>query len=193
MDIGILLGRAIAEDPDLARVPKISGGATISATVIGAGSYTTTVSGSTIAAEGRLLPMKNLLVYRCTEQEQEELFQGSSRAFAASLSAFLEKNPSRVAIALRGLEDPTYAEVRNLAAALSASADACLDPGQPLVLVFETDMAKVFGLCFHAVSKRDLIAIDSIPVQSTDHLDIGKPIVGGLVAPVVVKTLLFGH
>ena len=192
-DIGILLGRAIAEDPDLSRVPKISGGATISATVIGAGSYTTTVSGSTIAAEGSLLPMKNLLVYRCTEQEQEELFRGNSRAFSASLSAFLEKNPARAAVALRGLEDPTYAEVRNLAAALSESADACLAPEQPLVLVFENDMAKVFGLCFHAISKRDLIAIDSIAVQSTDHLDIGKPIVGGLVAPVVVKTLLFGH
>ena len=74
-DIGILLGRAVAEDPDLSRVPRISGGATISATVIGAGSYTTTVSGSTIAAEGSLLPMKNLLVYRCTEREQEELFR----------------------------------------------------------------------------------------------------------------------
>ncbi len=192
-DIGILLGRAVAEDPDLSRVPKVSGGATISATVIGAGSYTTTVSGSTIAAEGRLLPMKNLLVYRCTEQEQEELFRGNSRAFSASLSSFLEKNPARAAVALRGLEDPTYAEVRSLASALSESADACLNPEQPLVVVFETDMAKVFGLCFHAVSRRDLIAIDSIPVQSTDHLDIGKPIVGGLVAPVVVKTLLFGH
>ncbi|MBQ1317392.1 MAG: ethanolamine ammonia-lyase reactivating factor EutA [Lachnospiraceae bacterium] len=192
-DIGILLGRAIREDPYLNSVRRIEADNTISATVIGAGSYTTTVSGSTIRAEADLLPMKNLTVYRVTEAEQEKLFAGDGADFAENLFRYMELNGQDVAVALRGKPDPSYPEVKRLAAAMAASAEACLAPGRPLVLVFENDMAKVFGMCFLQVSDRRLVSIDGIPVQSADHIDIGRPIVGGLVVPVVIKTLLFGH
>ncbi len=192
-DTGILLGQAVREDPYLARILHIEADNTISATVIGAGSYTTTVSGSTIRAEADLLPMKNLTVYRVTEAEQEKLFAGDGADFAENLFRYMELNGQDVAIALRGKPDPSYPEVKRLAAAMAASAEACLAPGRPLVLVFENDMAKVFGMCFLQVSDRRLVSIDGIPVQSADHIDIGRPIVGGLVVPVVIKTLLFGH
>ena len=137
--------------------------------------------------------MKNLTVYRVTEAEQEKLFAGDGADFAENLFRYMELNGQDVAVALRGKPDPSSPEVKRLAASMAASAEACLAPGRPLVLVFENDMAKVFGMCFLQVSDRRLVSIDGIPVQSADHIDIGRPIVGGLVVPVVIKTLLFGH
>ena len=39
---------------------------------------------------------------------------------------------------------------------------------------------------------RDVICIDSVQVEQNDFVDMGKPLVDGLVIPVVVKTLIFG-
>lgn len=192
-DIGILLGTAIREDPYLRTLEHIEADNTISATVIGAGNYTTTVSGSTISADASLLPVKNLVVYRVTELEQERLFEGDGAEFGENLKRHIEMNGKDIAIAMRGLQDPTYMQVKRLAAALAQAADAAMPAERPLIPVFENDMAKVFGMCFRSVSKRELLSIDGIAVQSADHIDIGRPIVGGLVVPVVVKTLLFGR
>ena len=41
-------------------------------------------------------------------------------------------------------------------------------------------------------SKRDIVSIDSISVDDGDFVDMGKPLMDGLVIPVVVKTLIFG-
>ena len=46
-DIGVLLGKSIAACPLLKRFKCISGTETIRATVVGAGTYTTSISGST--------------------------------------------------------------------------------------------------------------------------------------------------
>lgn len=192
-DLGVLLGDAIAEDPLLNRLPRLEAANTIAATVIGAGNYTTTVSGSTIAADAHLLPMKNLVVYRVTEREQEQLFAGDGSELAANLKRHLELNGSAVAVAIRGLPDPSYMEVKRLAIALKEAADTAIPEGEPLIPVFENDMAKVFGMCFRNISNRPLLSVDGISVQAADHIDIGRPIVGGLVVPVVVKTLLFGR
>ena len=47
-DIGVLLGRAIRESRLFTDFQKMEPGETIRATVVGAGTYTTTISGSTI-------------------------------------------------------------------------------------------------------------------------------------------------
>lgn len=192
-DIGILLGSAIREDPYLKSVDQVEADNTISATVIGAGSYTTTVSGSTISTEASLLPLKNLVVYRTTENEQEQLFEGDGSEFGKNLKRHISLNGPDAAVALRGLPDPSYMQVKKIATAIAGAADDCIPHDRPLILVFENDMAKVFGMCFKNVSDRELLSIDGISVQSADHIDIGRPIVKGLVVPVVVKTLLFGH
>ena len=55
-DIGVLLGKAIRADPDLSRVERFTSIETIRATVVGAGTHTTEVSGSTIHYEQGTLP-----------------------------------------------------------------------------------------------------------------------------------------
>ena len=64
---------------------------------------------------------------------------------------------------------------------------------------FLLDMSQAGGQAhFRAMRKlatehpRDVICIDSVQVDQNDFVDMGKPLVAGLVIPVVVKTLIFG-
>ena len=77
-DIGVLLGRSIAANPDLAALPQLEAAETIRATVVGAGTYTTTISGSTIDYVAELLPMKNLPVLKLTAGEERRCYEGES-------------------------------------------------------------------------------------------------------------------
>ena len=55
-------------------------------------------------------------------------------------------------------------------------------------------MAKILGRQIRAVlgEKRPVISIDSVVVQQNDYIDMGRPLMEGMVIPVVVKTLIFG-
>ena len=39
---------------------------------------------------------------------------------------------------------------------------------------------------------RPVVSLDSIHVEQNDYIDMGRPLMDGLVVPVVVKTLIFG-
>ena len=62
------------------------------------------------------------------------------------------------------------------------------------MIVLRHDMAKVLGRQVRALlaDKRPVISIDSIIVQQNDYIDMGRPLMDGMVIPVVVKTLIFG-
>ncbi len=192
-DIGVLLGRKIAMNDDLKRLPQISATDTLQATVIGAGCYTTTVSGSTISANARLLPLRNLLVVACTEQQQIKLMQGNSTELEENLKQTQNLNDSQIAIALRVFPNPTYAELKTLAQSLIEAADRAIPASSPLIVVCTADCGKALGQILKTKTRRDIISIDGITVAAHDFLDIGKPVLDGLAVPVVVKTLLFGH
>lgn len=191
-DIGILLGKAIARNRALNGLETLTAGATIAATVIGAGSYATTVSGSTIDAAATALPLRDVPVYCLTQQELEQLFAGECDAFKKNLAYQVELNGERLAIALRGAQDPSYQQIKQLAHCLATAADACFSHGTELIAVCESDMAKVLGGRLRALTSRPVIAIDGISLETQDQIDIGRPLASGLVVPVVVKTLVFG-
>ena len=72
--------------------------------------------------------------------------------------------------------------------------DAALPDGKPLIVILEHDMAKVLGMAMRRVlqGRRRVICIDGIKVEQGDYVDLGRPVLDGLVIPIVVKTLLFG-
>ena len=61
------------------------------------------------------------------------------------------------------------------------------------MIVLRHDMAKILGrLLREEVKDRPVVSIDSVIVQQGDYIDMGKPLMEGMVIPVIVKTLIFG-
>ncbi len=194
-DIGVLLGASIREGSLFQSLKPIPAGETICATVVGAGTYTTSISGSTIECSDDIFPMKNVPVLKLSTEEQERCLAGDVPWLREKGAWFLKQSDSeQLILAFPGKTDPDYEQVKRLAGCVVTAMDEVLPAGKPVVAVLETDMAKAVGLAMKLVcaGKRHVAAIDGIRVEEGDYLDLGRPLMNGLVVPVVVKTLVFG-
>lgn len=191
-DIGVLLGRSIAAHPKLAALPRLEAAETIRATVVGAGTYTTTISGSTIDYVAELLPMKNLPVLKLTAGEEERCWAGESGPLAEKLAWFMaQSGAERLVLGLEGRADPSYSQLKSLAAAIAAAWESAMPPGVPVLVLLERDMAKALGFALRGRTARPVLAVDGIRAGQDDYVDFGRPLMDGMVIPAVVKTLLF--
>ena len=192
-DIGILLGQAIKRSPLCKELTVLRSVETIRATVVGAGTHTMEISGSTITYTRDTFPIKNLPILKLSKDE-EESHTSIEQAVKAKLNWFkLEGDLQRVAIALEGRKAPSFTMVLDYAKGLLAGMKEVIDRELPLIILVENDMAKVLGqTIYHQLDyKKDVICLDSIHVENGDYIDIGKPVAEGTVLPVVVKTLVF--
>ena len=160
-DLGPILGQTIRESR-LCQGEYALGSETIRATVIGAGSYSTQLSGSTVYSQNVRFPLKNLPVTR-------------------SPTAFHEGS---VVLSVPGIPSPTYSQVRQIAQELAQN-----DPPE-LYICLEADMAKALGqaLAMRLSPAARILCIDRVRVGEDSYLDIGEPVGGAF--PVVVKTLV---
>ena len=194
-DIGVLLGRAIRESRLFTDFQKMEPGETIRATVVGAGTYTTTISGSTITYSDDIFPLKNIPVIKLDEELQEACFAGETEPVIRRIQWALGQNDAeRFILAMPGKRNPGYTEMKRAAAAIRQIMDRVQLPGEPILLVIESDIAKAMGQMIRQQPdlKRQVVAIDSIHVEDGEYVDMGKPMMNGMVIPVVVKTLIFG-
>jgi len=193
-DIGPLLADSIRRSPLYTARTVIQARETIRATVVGAGAYTTTVSGSTIdCAPAQLLPLKNLPAFVPGQRAEEEAGLGRWEPLAKEIRWFLQESAAdNLVICLKRFRQPDYRQVCALADALAGAADA-LPAGVPLLVLTEQDYAKALGQALRRrTGGRPVICIDGIRAEAGDYLDLGRPLMDGLALPVVVKTLIFG-
>ena len=194
-DIGVLLGRAIRESRLFTDFQKMEPGETIRATVVGAGTYTTTISGSTITYSDDIFPLKNIPVIKLDEELQEACFAGEIEPVIRRIQWVLGQNDEEhFILAMPGKRNPGYMEMKRAAASIRQIMDRVQPPGEPILLVIESDIAKAMGQMIRQQPdlKRQVVAIDSIHVEDGEYVDMGKPMMNGMVIPVVVKTLIFG-
>lgn len=194
-DIGVLLGRAIRESRLFTDFQKMEPGETIRATVVGAGTYTTTISGSTITYSDDIFPLKNIPVIKLDEELQEACFAGETEPVIQRIQWVLGQNDEEhFILAMPGKRNPGYTEMKRAAASIRQIMDRVQPPGEPILLVIESDIAKAMGQMIRQQPdlKRQVVAIDSIHVEDGEYVDMGKPMMNGMVIPVVVKTLIFG-
>lgn len=194
-DIGVLLGRAIRESRLFTDFQKMEPGETIRATVVGAGTYTTTISGSTITYSDDIFPLKNIPVIKLDEELQEACFAGETEPVIRRIQWALGQNDEEhFILAMPGKRNPGYMEMKRAAASIRQIMDRVQPPGEPILLVIESDIAKAMGQMIRQQPdlKRQVVAIDSIHVEDGEYVDMGKPMMNGMVIPVVVKTLIFG-
>lgn len=178
-DIGVELGQAIRQSL-LCRGEYRLGKETIRATVIGAGSHSAQLSGSTVFYRGVELPVKNLPVAVFTAREQEDPTLGSMIA-----RRMREKDSRQVMLALPGYPDGSYRQLENLAKKIVEGTG-----GKAVLVCLEADMAKALGqkLCLLLPPETPCLCIDRVRLGEDSFLDVGSPV--GPALPVVVKTLV---
>ena len=191
-DIGVLLGRAIASSVPLSQAKKVEGAETIRATVVGAGTHATDISGSTIFYRDMVFPLKNIPILKLTEGEE----QGGEAAMAAAIEGKLrwfadEGGLTQIALGFRGWDSPAYQRIRDVARAIARGLKPLLERGFVPIVVVEKDMAKVLGQTLAAQMDGPLLCLDGVGVDNGDYIDIGPPVAGGSVLPVIIKTLVF--
>lgn len=102
-DIGVLLGRAIAASPAFQGAGRFRGEETIRATVVGAGSHSTELSGSTIYYRDIAFPLKNLPILKLTGEEERGDAAALAQCIRDKLGWFADEGGlSPLALALRG-------------------------------------------------------------------------------------------
>jgi ethanolamine utilization protein EutA len=195
-DLGVILGRAIAQSNIPRRFQVLKSEETIRATVVGAGTHTTDISGSTISVSPSALPLKNLPVLKLSNDDEKRpisLWGEIIRNKVEWLRANEEKQ--NMALAFRGPGSLSFSDIEMLAEQIIAGMAGVLCRECPLVVVMERDLAKVVGqtLKRKLTGSKDIICIDSIRVESGDYIDIGRQLADGNVVPVIVKTLAFNY
>ena len=194
-DLGVLLGNSIRNSRLTSAFRLVIPKETIRATVVGAGTYTTSVSGSTITYTNDIFPLKNIPVFKLSPSEEQRCFDGDSVFLLEKVKWFLKQNDtSRFVLALKGRSNPSYGQLRLLASCIGSALEGALEKDEPFLILVERDIAKALGqlLSRASGSERCIISVDGIKVGQNNFIDFGKPLMDGLVIPVVVKTLIFG-
>ena len=191
-DIGPLLGEAVREVFTAHGGTILETRETIRATVVGAGSYATELSGSTVFHREVPFPLKNIPILTLKEEEISQPPQKLASLLTQRLNRYADQSGQiQPALSMKGFSSPGYRQVEALAEGLALGMEDWLAAGFFPIFILENDMAKVLGQALSLRLKGPLLCLDGIAATQGDYIDIGTPIAGGSVLPVVIKTLAF--
>ncbi|MGM0900628.1 MAG: ethanolamine ammonia-lyase reactivating factor EutA [Bacillota bacterium] len=194
-DIGEVLATSLKENRDLSNWEWIQPNETVRATVLGAGTQTTEISGATIQVDKSDLPLRNLPVFQISlglnlETGLEQLANSVQKAVD-----MYDPNREGQNFALYFTDVPylRFRDIQAFALAIMEAIKSKANPNQPLIIVLESDHAKVLGQTLKVLNgNQRIICIDQIKVEQGDYIDIGH-LLQTSVVPVVIKTLAFHH
>ena len=185
-DFGRYLGQAIAGSMFFTRGRVLRPDETGHATVIGAGAYSVTVSGSTICCQAMTFPLPSLPAGKVLLNRKEHL-----EGLEAAIGEQYRMYEGECAICFEGIHSPSFDFIESAAERIARA----MAPFPLKVLILREDMAKALG---QALSRRwgrstPFLCIDGIALDYGDTVDIGMPLSEGRVIPVIVKTLAFAR
>ena len=144
-DIGLLLGQALAQSALFKEKKIFQSAETIRATVVGAGSHTAEISGSTIAYTEQVLPIKNLPILKLAQGDEVLPYGEMAQRIGEKLNWHrLEDDTPQIALAIKGLKNPSFLDIQRYAEGIVKGLQDLIDQGIPLVVMVDQDMAKAF-------------------------------------------------
>lgn len=191
-DIGPLLAESLFKNikstPFNVKKPK----QTLRATVIGAGAYSLTLSGSTIWVESTDLPLKNIPVVHPVVDWSLEEPEICQQIIVAAERMDLSLKEDQYAISFDREMPVLYKTVLFLAKELALYYQEYGNNSSTALIVLHNDIGKALGMILAPLLlTQTLNVIDEVATQEGDYLDIGKGYFGGDILPLTVKSLAF--
>ncbi|HAP5406780.1 TPA: ethanolamine ammonia-lyase reactivating factor EutA [Enterococcus faecalis] len=192
-DIGLLLGKYLRKSLIFSEKEVLESAETIRATVVGAGSHTAEISGSTIAYREKILPVKNIPILKLAQEDETLTVTELGQRIQEKLNWHRIEETPQIALAIRGMNNPTFADIQRYGQGIVEGLANLVAEQIPIIVMVDEDMAKALGHALSAHLPKDypFICLDSVKVENGDYVDIGLPVAEGAVLPVIVKTLVF--
>jgi ethanolamine utilization protein EutA len=167
----------------------------IRATVIGAGSHTLSISGSSGFMDDQLsFPMWNVPVLRVdVEQDKLSLAHITSEIEKSYKRFDLSEGADTVALYFKGLTRNSYQKLVLFGKSIESALANSIGKNIPIILIFQADIACGVGNVIRRETglKKNLLTLDELDLKDGDWIDIGEPLVKNQVFPVTVKSLIF--
>jgi ethanolamine utilization protein EutA len=196
-DIGQILADKIKSLTCKLASPVIEPLNKIRATVIGAGAYSLSISGSSGFMDDKLtFPIKNVPVIRVDVDRSKLSVEHVVSQINVSFQRFdLNEGEETVALYFKDPVRASYPKLELFAKSIEAALPISIENNIPIILIFEQDIACSVGNVIRRETglKTNLLSLDELILEEGDWIDIGEPLVAGQVFPVTVKSLVFNR
>lgn len=194
-DIGLYLAQELKTLANKHDMEFIEPETKIRATVIGAGAFTLSISGSTCYFDRTIeFPIVNIPVlpinvttenYRpgIVEEEVKRSFKKHDMVESEGI----------VALYFKDALYRSYSWLQEFVKSIENALPKTIGNKMMVILLFETDIGKMVGLMTKRETsiQHNLISLDELVLEEGDWIDIGAPLHEGHVFPVTVKSLVF--
>ncbi|MGD9396950.1 MAG: ethanolamine ammonia-lyase reactivating factor EutA, partial [Candidatus Thorarchaeota archaeon] len=200
-DIGVLLAEEIKNLVEEKELPVVEPENKIRATVIGAGSFSLSVSGSTTFFDQKIdLPVVNVPVLPVSLGNEEFTPEKLVEAIRRSFTTFdMIEGDDLVALYFRDrIVSRVYTGDEWLtpyAKAIEEALPKSVSKKKLIILIFGYDVAKRLGLVIRDETsiKNNILVLDELQLEAGDWIDIGSPLKSTQSFPVTVKSLVFNE
>jgi ethanolamine utilization protein EutA len=200
-DIGVMLAEEIKSLVEEIGLPIEEPENKIRATVIGAGAFSLSVSGSTTFFDENIdLPVANVPVLPVNltgkEFSQEELVETIHRAYT-----IFDMREGEDLVALYFKDRVVSTEYTGdewlspFAKSIEKALPNSISNEKLIILIFSYDVAKRLGLTIRDETsiKSNILVLDELQLEAGDWIDIGAPLKSTQAFPVTVKSLVFNE
>ncbi|MGD2038062.1 MAG: ethanolamine ammonia-lyase reactivating factor EutA [Desulfobacterales bacterium] len=167
----------------------------IRATVIGAGAYSLSISGSSGFMDDKIaFPIRNVPVIRVDVDRSKLSVEHIISQINLSFQKFdVEEGKDIIALYFRDPVMASYPQLELFARSIEGALTNSIQNKIPIILIFDTDIACGVGNVIRRETdlKTNLLSLDELNLKEGDWIDIGEPLVAGQVFPVTVKSLVF--
>jgi len=167
----------------------------IRATVIGAGAFSLSLSGSTCYVyDDVVLPLNNIPVLPINVKRKEFTLENIMKEVKRAFKNYdMIEGEDVVALYFKEFIDHSDSILSILAKAIESSLPQSVVQRKPIILIFSMDIAKVLGIAIRRETsiQNNLICLDELILEAGDFIDIGAPLNSGDAYPVTIKSLVF--